>query len=58
MQQIIVVVIVAMALFFLGRRLYNTFRHGQTPGCGCGCSGCTDRSGSKSQKSPFPLYRP
>ncbi|MBM9616051.1 FeoB-associated Cys-rich membrane protein [Desulfobulbus rhabdoformis] len=58
MQQIIVVVIVAGAIFFLGRRLYKTFSSGQTPGCGCGCSGCLDQTQSKSLKSPFPMHRP
>jgi len=45
MQTIIVFLIVALALFFVGRRLYGSFKQDSQTGCGCGCSGCSLKSG-------------
>ena len=41
MQTAIVIVIVAVAAFFLIRRFYNSVRSkGNASTCGCGCNGC------------------
>lgn len=41
MQTIIVILIVAAAAFFVGRKFYRGFRGEE--GCGCGCEGsCED----------------
>ncbi len=40
MQTTIVVVIVAVAAFFMARRFYRSVRKDNTPSCGCGCDGC------------------
>ncbi|MGE4559311.1 MAG: FeoB-associated Cys-rich membrane protein [Desulfobulbus sp.] len=58
MQHILVAVAVALAGVTLGRRLWNVFRSGQNPGCGCGCPGCTEQNGSQCRRPPFPLYKP
>lgn len=47
MQTALVIVIVAVAAIFLGRRLFNSVKKGGQTTCGCGCSGC----GSKSQEN-------
>lgn len=49
MQTALVVVIVAVAAIFLGRRLFNSVKKGGQATCGCGCSGCG--CGSESQKN-------
>ena len=36
---LLVVLIVGLAAFWVGRRFFNSFR--QESPCGCGCSGCT-----------------
>jgi hypothetical protein len=45
MQTIIVFLIVALAFYFVGRRLYGSFREDSQAGCGCGCGGCSVKSG-------------
>ncbi|MHB8790092.1 MAG: FeoB-associated Cys-rich membrane protein [Desulfobulbaceae bacterium] len=44
MQNIIIILIVAVCTFFVGRRLFRGFgksaKSGCGPGCGCSCSGC------------------
>ena len=40
MQTVIVIVIVAVAAFFMIRRFYNSFQKGHNSTCGCGCDGC------------------
>ena len=49
MQNLIVFIIVIMAILYVGRRLYNSFRPGASS-CGCGCSGCTNAGCSLPQK--------
>lgn len=44
MQTIIVLLIVALALYFVGCRLYRSFKQ-DSPGCGCGCGGCAVKNG-------------
>nr|WP_321466722.1 FeoB-associated Cys-rich membrane protein [uncultured Desulfobulbus sp.] len=58
MQQILVVVTVALVVCILGRRLWKTFRNGQTPGCGCGCSGCCGPTDACRPPSSFPMHKP
>jgi len=36
---LLVVLIVGLAAFWVGRRFFTSFRQGSE--CGCGCSGCT-----------------
>ncbi|MDA8137422.1 MAG: FeoB-associated Cys-rich membrane protein [Desulfobacteraceae bacterium] len=40
MQTAIVIIIVALAAFFLLRNLYLRLFKRTEPACGCGCSGC------------------
>ena len=40
MQNIIIILIVALCAFFVGRRFYGNFRSRKGTGCGCSCSGC------------------
>ena len=41
MQNVIVILIIVGAVFYVGKRLYNSLRPGASP-CGCGCSGCSN----------------
>lgn len=47
MQTIIVFLIVALALYFVGRRLYGSFKQDSQAGGGCGCNGCSVKNGCK-----------
>ncbi|WP_448873806.1 FeoB-associated Cys-rich membrane protein [Desulfobulbus propionicus] len=52
---------VAIALFFLGRRLWRFLRAGQEPGCGYGCTGCAGCPGGidpNHKQGPFPMHKP
>lgn len=40
MDKIVVFAIIAVAVFYLGRRFYRSFGGASQTGCGCGCSGC------------------
>ena len=40
MQNIIIILIVAVCAFFVGRRLFRSFGKTAKSGCGCRCSGC------------------
>ncbi len=40
LQTIIVILIVAGAAFYLGRRFFNSLKKSDSSACGCGCSGC------------------
>jgi hypothetical protein len=40
MQTAIVVIIVALAAFFMIRRFYTSVRKDDSSACGCGCDGC------------------
>ncbi|MCD7815990.1 MAG: FeoB-associated Cys-rich membrane protein [Bacteroides sp.] len=41
-QNIIVLLIIAGCLLYVGRNILRFFRKGsQTAGCGCGCPGCS-----------------
>jgi len=42
MQTLIVIVIVAMAAIYLGRRFYRSIKTAQASTCSCGCSECTE----------------
>lgn len=41
MQTAIVIIIVAVAAFFMIRRFYNSVKKQSASNCGCGCSGCS-----------------
>ncbi|MDR2550814.1 MAG: FeoB-associated Cys-rich membrane protein [Desulfobulbus sp.] len=56
MQQILVILAVALAAFFTGRRLWRSWRNAGTGSCGCGCSGCDDSS--RTAHNPFPMHKP
>lgn len=45
MQTIIVFLIVALAFYFVARRLYDSFREDSKAGCGCDC--CSLKSGRR-----------
>ncbi|MHB8809212.1 MAG: FeoB-associated Cys-rich membrane protein [Desulfobulbaceae bacterium] len=40
MQHFIILLVVALCAFFLGRRLYRSLGKSSQSGCGCSCSGC------------------
>lgn len=46
-QTVIVLIIVGLALFFVGRRMWRSARAKAGTGCGCGCDG--------SGKQPKPI---
>ncbi|MBU0946610.1 MAG: FeoB-associated Cys-rich membrane protein [Proteobacteria bacterium] len=45
-QNVIVLLVLGLTLFFIGRKLYHQFRKAadtsQQISCGCACSGCSD----------------
>lgn len=45
MQTLIVIIIVSLCVFYIGRRFYKNLKGGP-PSCGCadGCSACNTRS--------------
>lgn len=54
-QNILTAIIVAIALIFIGRKLYYQLRKAIDPSqnvsCGCGCSGCnTDNCNSRKKE--------
>lgn len=52
-QNIITTVIVAIAIVYIGIRIYRRFasKNGNTPDCGCGCSGnCSSCCGTNAKK--------
>ena len=40
MQTLIVILIVALAAYYLIRRFYKSIHPSSPPACGCGCEGC------------------
>lgn len=52
-QDIIIWLIIATAVFFIGRRIYRQWRVALRPGasigCGCGCSGCDSICDNRNQ---------
>lgn len=40
MQNIIIILIIALCAFFVGRRFYRGLGKSSKSGCGCSCSGC------------------
>jgi hypothetical protein len=57
MQHLLVGLIVAAAIFFLGRRLWQFFKSDRTITCGCGCSGCSTDVDIPASHRPFPMYK-
>jgi hypothetical protein len=57
MQEVLVFGIVAIAVVFLGRRLWQFFRGNRNTSCGCGCSGCPTDSGTSPPHTPFPMHK-
>ncbi|NOQ45973.1 MAG: FeoB-associated Cys-rich membrane protein [Desulfobulbaceae bacterium] len=57
MENIIVLIIILIAVFFLMKRLLKTFRPGNNPNCDCSCSGCsisTSCTGNRDNSSTAP----
>ena len=47
LQTIIVILIVAGAAFYLGRRFHNSLKKSHSSTCGCGCSECSTAQSCK-----------
>ena len=60
MQDLLVVSLLALAAFFLGRRLWRTLRSaiGLGCGCGCGCSGCSPQKKPAQHEQQIPMFKP
>jgi len=47
-QSLFITLVIALCLFFIGRKLYRQFKIATDPdekmGCGCGCSGCSSQN--------------
>lgn len=57
MQHFLVVLAVAIAALFIGRRLWRFWRNAGTS-CGCGCSGCDGAARPPAAKKSFPMHKP
>jgi len=44
MDTFIVLLIVGLAIFYVGRRFFNNLRKNSQASCGCGCSACDVQS--------------
>jgi hypothetical protein len=44
MDTFMVILIVGLAIFYVGRKFFNNLRKNSQPSCGCGCDACDDRS--------------
>jgi FeoB-associated Cys-rich membrane protein len=44
MDTFMVILIVGLAIFYVGRKFFSNLRKDSQPSCGCGCSACEDRS--------------
>lgn len=51
MQHFIVLAALAVAVFYIGRRLWFTLRNKKNLSCGCGCSGCSSSDSCDSTKT-------
>jgi hypothetical protein len=59
MQTIIVLIIVAVCAFFVGRRFYRNFKKTKPgSGCGCDCSGCGPDVTSTCSREPESTLKP
>ncbi len=58
MQTVLVFVIIALALFFTGRRFYRGLKKGGPTGCGCGCSGCDIKASCEGPTATPPKTPP
>ncbi|MFP7756370.1 FeoB-associated Cys-rich membrane protein [Thermodesulfobacteriota bacterium B35] len=60
MQHLIVLLIILVAAFFIGRRFWRFLRPGRRPSCSCGCCGCSAASGTQeaSCSRPAPDHPP
>ncbi|WP_084312477.1 FeoB-associated Cys-rich membrane protein [Desulfobulbus elongatus] len=57
MQHFLVVLAVAIAALFIGRRLWRFWRNAGTS-CGCGCSGCDGAARPPAAKKSLPMHKP
>ena len=44
METLIVILIVGLAVIYVGRRFFNNLKKGSQASCGCGCSACDVQS--------------
>jgi hypothetical protein len=44
MDTFAVILIVGLAMFYVGRKFFNNLRKSAQPSCGCGCSACDVQS--------------
>lgn len=44
MQTILVILIVGLAVAYVGRRFYANFKKGAQTNCSCGCGGCANEN--------------
>ncbi|WP_394708770.1 FeoB-associated Cys-rich membrane protein [uncultured Desulfobulbus sp.] len=58
MQQILVLIAVAVAVFFIARRIWKTLRNPKNLTCGCGCSGCGAADDCSEKATSLPTYKP
>jgi Fe-S cluster assembly iron-binding protein IscA len=61
-QSIVVAAILAICLFFIGRKLYQQFKIATDPkekmSCGCGCSGCSSQTCTPASQQKKDQSRP
>jgi hypothetical protein len=58
MQQLLVLIAIAVAVFFIAKRIWKTLIHPKNFSCGCGCSGCGSVASTLKSKATFPAYKP
>ena len=58
MQHLLVTLIVAAAVLYLGLRLRTIWRNRNTPSCGGGCTGCGSLPDCSSPRKTLPQYKP
>ena len=44
MDSFIIILIVGLAIFYVGRKFFNNLRKSSQPSCGCGYTNCTVKS--------------
>lgn len=56
MENIIIVIIIAVAAIYVGKKFYKTYKAAESGGCGCTCESCgTDRE--KCSEDDFKVVR-
>ena len=44
MDTFVMILIVGLAIFYVGRKFFTNLRKNAQPSCGCGCSACGDQN--------------